>query len=101
MTEEGTDHLKWLKSKLDAHRGLKAEVARNTSLSQPQLSKILAGERQIKLHEFEELKEFFGEKPLDLIEEEIDLIVKLRKLPVDTRNAVYALVGNLREDNDV
>lgn len=51
----------WLKTQFQLHPGKsRADLARALSLDPPAISKILAGGRQIKAHEYIAMRQFFG-----------------------------------------
>lgn len=51
----------WLKTQFDLHPGKsRADLARALALDPPAISKILAGGRQIKAHEYIAMRKFFG-----------------------------------------
>ena len=90
----------WLRERLEQKRGLKAELARRTSLSAVQISKILAGDRRIKIEEQEEIRRFFGENTLELTKEEKNLIETWRSLPPHIRQAIQTLASGAGDDQD-
>lgn len=83
----------WLRERLDGQRGLRAELSRRTSLTPAMISKILSGDRRIKIEEQEEIRRFFGEDTLELTREERDLIETWRSLSPELRQAIQTLAS--------
>lgn len=83
----------WLRERLEGQRGLKAELSRRTSLTPVMISKILSGDRRIKIEEQEEIRRFFGEDTLELTREERDLIETWRSLSPELRQAIQTLAS--------
>lgn len=52
----------WLKSHLGTERGLQAKLSRETGIGPDKISKILAGDRQVKSHEAPLIHGFFYPK---------------------------------------